>query len=197
MINLMLCVVFIFFTYFFGHNNSEMNFHYCTGCSHTKNIEDTLAFLRRHGNMTVSPVWFQTSVGPDPLDYLTFIGLFFLISITLQTWYYNHKPNFKSIWTCAFLKLRIKEKPVNAKPKLLEAESLNLEAGQTIGILLLGILFITPAAIVKSIARAADNSLNYGYGRIVVYTTHVTFYFFISMFSLLDYFDKSKNVSIS
>jgi hypothetical protein len=183
--NFLLCLVFIFVTYFFGHNNAELNFHYCTGCRHTKNIEDTLTLFRRHGNFTITPLWFQTSVGPDPLDYTTFICLFVLIFITLQTWCYNQKANFISIWTFTFLKLRIKEKSVTRKPQSFEAESFNLEAGQTFGIILLGILFITPAAVVKSIARVDDNSLNYGYGRIGVYVTHLTvFSFYLNVFPL-------------
>jgi len=183
--NLMLCLVFIFVTYFFGHNNAEMNFHYCTGCSHIKNIEDTLALWRRHGNMTVSSVWFQTSIGPDPLEYFTYICLFSLISITFLTLFYKHELDFKAISFCSFLKVRKLVGPMTSKHQSYEAENFSFEAGQTFGILLLGILFITPAALVKKIASTDDNSLNYGYGRICVYATHISiFFFYLNVFPL-------------
>ncbi len=185
LVNLMLCLVFIFVTYFFGHNNAEINFHYCSGCNHTKNIEDTLALWRRHGNMTISTIWFQTSVGPDPLEHFTFICLFTLILITLMTLYYNQKSNIRSIATCTFLELRKKQGQLTSKHSSFEAESFSFEAGQTIGILLLGFLFITPAAIVKKIARIDDKSLNYGYARTWDYATHITvFFFYLDVFPL-------------
>lgn len=64
MTNIMLCCIFEFVTYFFGHHNAEISYHFCTGRKPSENIERTISHMKRNGNSSVANVWYKTSLGP-------------------------------------------------------------------------------------------------------------------------------------
>lgn len=69
--NVMLCGLYTFVAYFFGHHNAEINYHCCTGKAYSKNIKITLNLFKANGNSSMSQVWFQKRVGPGK-DYFHF-----------------------------------------------------------------------------------------------------------------------------
>jgi hypothetical protein len=73
MCNVMLCGLFIFVAYFFGHHNNEINYHCCTGKTYSVNIKTTLDLFKANGNSSMSPVWFQKRVGPGKYYFYLFV----------------------------------------------------------------------------------------------------------------------------
>ena len=96
--SMMICSIFIYISYFFGHNNNEMNYHYCTGNKHTLNIQNNLASLRTHGNSSLHQIWIKNLLVQDPLDYLTFSVLALLVVVSILTWIDKHSKKLKNVY---------------------------------------------------------------------------------------------------
>ena len=64
MFNVMVCGLFTFVAYFFGHHNAEITYHCCIGRTYSENIKITLDLLKDNGNSSMALIWFQKSIGP-------------------------------------------------------------------------------------------------------------------------------------
>ena len=182
---MMICSIFIYISYFFGHNNNEMNYHYCTGNKHSMNIQNTLAYLQTHGNINFRQIWIKNLLGQDPLDYLTFSLLALLVVVSIFTWINKHSKKLEYIFKNIYPKKKstqtgnvgdialVTQTSTQGQSKLFD-----LEAGQIIASIIIGTICIYPSVMVKRIVNENENNLNSGAGRVWVYISQICLVFF-------------------
>ena len=183
------CAIFNVVDYFFGNNNTDMNYHYCTGRCHTKNIQNEIKFLESIGNMNSKSALFKNIVTPGPIDYFTYVAVFILVLVSFLSWIANHKHQLKSLWKkCFFCRsLFYPGSPVNNQ--LLnqnnqeQSKLFDLNAGQIIRIIVVALFCSFPAIVMRVFAHRSENNVNSGLGRVWVYINQISFAFlFINVF---------------
>ena len=182
---MMICSIFIYISYFFGHNNNEMNYHYCTGNKHTLNIQNTLAYLRTHGNSSLQQIWIKKLLGQDPLDYLTFSLLVLLVFVSILTWINKHSEKLKYIYRNV-CQSKQSNQAGNVGDIALgtqtstqgQSKLFDLEAGQILASIIIGTICLYPSVMVKRIVNENENNLNSGAGRVWVYISQICLVFF-------------------
>ena len=182
---MMICSIFIYISYFFGHNNNEMNYHYCTGNKHTLNIQNTLAYLGTHGNSSLQQIWIRQLLGEDPLDYLTFSLLALLVLVSILTWINKHAKKLKNIYRNV-CQSKQSNQTGNVGDITLgtqtsgqgQSKLFDLEAGQIIASIVIGTICLYPSVMVKRIVNENENNLNSGAGRVWVYISQICLVFF-------------------
>ena len=179
------CAIFVFIVYFFGNNNTEMNFHYCTGRNHIKSIQSAFQQLESSGNICPKSFCVKNLSIPGPLDYFTYIALTSLVLVSFLFWIDNHKHKLKVIWKKC-ISSSSPDSPTNnqmSSNKFDEqAKLFDLKAGQTIRILFIALLCSFPTMIARAFAHRHENNINSGPGRVWVYVTQISIVFFFFNF---------------
>ena len=181
------CAVFIFVVYFFGNNNTEMNYHYCTGYNHTENLQNAVKLLESHGIGCSKTICAQNLVTLDPLGYFTCIALSLLVLVSFLTWIDNHKHRLKVIWK-KWKHCKSSSRPESPANHVLsnkldaQVKLFDLTGGNIISIICIALVCSLPHLFARAFAHANENNVNSGPGRVSVYVSQISLVFFFFNF---------------
>ena len=176
--------IFNIFLYIFGHSNSVLNYHYCTGVNHNLNVQNAIAHLKSHGNITLQHVWIQNQLKSDPLGALTFTLLSLLVVCSVLTWLNKRSKKLKHLFKKVFQFKKGDEMGNLADSHFdpetsLEKQSkiFDLEAGQIITIIVIAAICFFPLLKVVTVSNENENYINSGVGKMWVYVSHICLVF--------------------
>ncbi len=84
--NLILCFLFIFISYQLGFQDSDLDYHICTGKQPKENIMETFLQMGKYVKSEEYPPTYYTMITTDPLNVLTQIVFVMLVLIAIHTW---------------------------------------------------------------------------------------------------------------
>ena len=179
--NLLLSMVFILIAYFLGYQNSEVDYHICTGKHPKDNIMQTFNEMKRFTKPNEMPLNLDEIMSRDPLHVFTLLLFLTLLLVGFQTWVYCQKDLLVTCWKVITRtdmnpssNLGITENQVIKNNKFEETKSVIIGSSETLIAIVLIILLLTPAAISKSILRTDPDKINTGSGRLWSYTSRIS-----------------------
>jgi hypothetical protein len=173
--NLLLCFLFILTTYQLGFQDSELDYHICTGKQPTKNIMETFLKMNKFVKSNELPPTYYTVIAKDPLNIFTQIVFLMLVLIAIHTWANNKKDLLINKWKNirCIGNNTIQDNIIETKTK--DAENALLGVGGALILIVLIVLVYIPTSICRYIVGIDPDSINYGTGR---------FWNYISRFSI-------------
>ena len=175
--NLLFSALFLLVAQMMEYQNSELDYHICTGNHPQVNILRSpfiVAWIRKNNSPGLS---LEDLSKNDPLWYLSRIIFFLLLIVTLNIWVYSRKEFFKRIWKKKFIRnsiilFTITDLPVKVeRGSSFKFEQFNKTKNAIIGAsgtfvaIALLILLLFPSIISKSYAQNNAEEINYGSGR--------------------------------
>jgi hypothetical protein len=179
--NLLLSFVFIFVAFILGYQNSEIDYHICTGRNPKDNILARFYELKWFTLSNKSPLTLEEVMKGDPLHLLTLVLFLVLFLVCLQTLIYCHKDSLIICWKV----LTRADKNPTSDPAIAEAQKItNYNFEETKNVIIgssgtfltavLVVVLLTPAAISKSILIEDPNKINSGSGRLWSYLSRIS-----------------------
>ncbi len=179
--NFLLSFLLILLTYLLGYQNSEIDYHICTGKHPKDNINETFYEMKRFTNQNKIPLSLDEIMKNDPLHVLTMVLFFILVIVGVQTWAYSKKDFFISCWKFItrtglnpISNLAINENKGMKNNKFEETKNVIIGSSGALITTLLIILLLTPTLISKSIVRNDPNNINSGSGRLWSYASRIS-----------------------
>jgi hypothetical protein len=96
--NILFSFLFIFTNYFLGFNNSEVDYHLCSGKNPKDNILEDFIRMKKYVKSNELPLSFDAMSRRDPLAKLTQILFLVIFVVVVQTLFYSKKEILNSIW---------------------------------------------------------------------------------------------------
>jgi hypothetical protein len=161
-LNILINAVFMIITHMEGFQNSELDYHICTGKDPQENINNTLHVYRLlQGSHDDQPITFRNVRNFDYVHYATPILRLLLILCAAQIW-------TKSLKKCGSNQSQDEEHEQDVSKETLYG------AGGSLLVIGIMMLLVTPSQISISIFSQNPNLVNTGSGKIWTYTSRIT-----------------------
>jgi len=164
-----------------GYQNSEIDYHICTGNHPKDNINETFYEMKRFTNQNEKPLTLDEIMKNDPLHVFTLLLFLILVLVGVQTWAYSKKDFIISCWKVINgsdpnpkSNHAVNENQGMKNNKFEETKNVIIGSSGALISTILIILFLTPAAISKSIVRNDPNDINTGSGRLWSYASRIS-----------------------
>jgi len=169
-----LCLV----TFMLGFQNSEIDFHICTGRSPDQNIKESFIYLDLNtNNKTEKYNSFGDLVVQDPLGVASKILLLLQTTTTLCSWIYSCYiliPSSSNNLAIINIPGPATQVPMTTHSRFEESKNFIVGAGGTLVVIALGIVLIFPSHKSKSIASDNMDAINFGEGRLWIYISRIS-----------------------
>jgi hypothetical protein len=179
--NLLLSIEFILVTHFLGFQNSEIDYHICTGKHPKDNIMETFYEVKRFTNPNEIPITLNEIANRDPLFIFTLLLFLILFLVGFQTWLYSHKDSLIICWKAVTRtnlnttsNLNINKTQGYKNNKFEETKNVIIGSSGTLFSIVLIFLLLSPAVVAKSFVKDDPNKINSGSGRLWSYTSRIS-----------------------
>ena len=171
--NLALSFLFVFTTYELGFQNSDLDFHICTGKTPLDNILSTFLQMSKFTKSNDLPLTYRRMIAKDPLNIITQYVFIILILICIQTWVYSIKVYLINIWKWLISIGKSPNQVSNNTSNNSNEDTKNviLGASGTLALIVLIVLIYIPASISRYIAHIDPDRINHGSGRLWNYAS--------------------------
>ena len=163
--------MYIFVTYQLGFQDSDLDYHICTGKQPKENILETFLQMRKYVKLNALPPTYYTMITKDPLDVLSQIVFLMLVVIAINTWAYNKKDFLINIWKKIRAIGNNTVQDINTTNIPEDTKNVILGVGGALILIVLIILIYIPASISRYIAHIDPDRINYGTGRLWKYAS--------------------------